>query len=71
MILTLQKASRLKLSFDSRGYGVKNPTFYVLDLVCDISCPFSLNTKFTNLGEMIFYSLRPRMDKCGYSTDGH
>jgi len=24
----------LKLSFDSKGYGVKNPTFYVLDLVC-------------------------------------
>jgi len=27
-------ASKLELSFDSKGYGVKNPTFYVLDLVC-------------------------------------
>jgi len=31
MILTLQ---RLTVSFDSKGYGVKNPMFYVLYLVC-------------------------------------
>jgi len=27
-------ASILKLSIYSKGYGVKNPTFYALDLVC-------------------------------------
>jgi len=26
-------ASMIKLSFDSKGYGVKKPTFYVLDFV--------------------------------------
>jgi len=33
MISTLQPL-RLKLPLDSKGYGVKNPMFYVLDLVC-------------------------------------
>jgi len=27
-------ASILKLSFDSKGYGVKDSTFCVLDLIC-------------------------------------
>jgi len=32
MILTM--TSIIKLLFDSKGYGVKKFTFYVLDLVC-------------------------------------
>jgi len=31
MILTLQRGTNVKASFDSKGYGEENPTYYVLD----------------------------------------
>jgi len=37
MILTLQRLQCYKaFFFNSKGYGAKNPTFYVLDLVCSL-----------------------------------
>jgi len=34
IIFDTTAASMLKLSFGSKGYGVKKTTFYVLDMVC-------------------------------------
>jgi len=62
MILTVQ-LHLLRFSFDSKGYGVNNYTFYILDLVCSTLTKYVQGYKTFYITFVVVNPLKPLSEK--------